>query len=205
MIRVEPQPEPPDFDEKVRQPGRGWLRDRDLEAAESCPRGTKLKPFWRSCLPELHARYHGICAYVGVYLELVVSARTVDHMVAKSSRPALAYEWGNYRLACSLVNSRKRDFQDVLDPFEVETGMFHVDLVSGRIYAAPGLPAPQRAQVEKTIGRLGLDTADCRRLRANCFLEFVQGHISADFLQRRYPVVWVEAQRQGLLEDGPQA
>ncbi len=32
------------------------------------------------------------------------------------------------------MNTGKNNFEDVLDPVEITTGWFHVELVSGRIY-----------------------------------------------------------------------
>ena len=109
------------------------------------------------CLDDLHASYNGCCAYLAVFIERVTGGGSVDHFIAKSQRADLAYEWSNYRLACSRMNSRKRDYDDVLDPFEVETGWFRLELVSGRIYPSPGLPDGLKDQVVATIKRLGLD------------------------------------------------
>ena len=48
----------------------------------------------------------------------------VDHFYPKSVRPDMAYEWSNFRLASLKLNCRKREFQDVLDPFTIEPGWF---------------------------------------------------------------------------------
>ncbi len=203
MIPVHPRPEPADFDRRVRQPGRAWLANRNLDSQQALPPKTNLKPLWRYCLPQLHQAYQGICAYVCVFIEPVVGSGSVDHMRAKSSRPDLAYEWSNFRLACSIMNSRKGKLEEVLDPFEIREGLFYVEVVTGRIYPAPGLPASELVQVEKTIDRLRLDDPECRRIRADWFSEYVAGHISEDYLKRRNPLVWQEAKRQGLLQCGP--
>ncbi len=70
---------------------------------------------WR-CLNELYSLYNGICAYACVLIPPVTGGRSVEHFAPKMKHPDYAYEWKNYRLVCSLMNSRKRDFEDVLDP-----------------------------------------------------------------------------------------
>jgi hypothetical protein len=91
VIHVDLQPEPPTFDELVRKPGQRALAERREE----------LTPYWRACLPDLHERYRGICAYLCVMIPRGTGARSVDHLAPKSKRRELAYEWDNYRLVCS--------------------------------------------------------------------------------------------------------
>lgn len=64
MIPVAPQPEPNDFDVKVRQPGSAWLAKKGLTAIAPLPTETEPPPYWRACLDELHRSYGGICAYL---------------------------------------------------------------------------------------------------------------------------------------------
>lgn len=54
MIPVTPQPEPEDFDTKVRQKGLRWLAEHDIDITDPLPSRTKLPPYWRACLDELH-------------------------------------------------------------------------------------------------------------------------------------------------------
>ena len=70
--------------------------------------------------------YKADLPYIACYIEPVTGMPTVDHMIPKSQRWDKVYEWSNYRLACSLMNSRKNDVPHVLDPFEVETGWFEL-------------------------------------------------------------------------------
>ena len=46
----------------------------------------------------------------------VTGGRSVEHFAPKKKHRDFAYEWDNHRLVCSVMNSRKRDFEDVLDP-----------------------------------------------------------------------------------------
>lgn len=199
MIHVTPQPEPADFDKKVREKGARYLADQGLDPNQPLPPNTRIPPLWRDCLDDLYRLYSGTCAYLAVHFERVMGAGTVEHFIAKSSTPALAYEWDNYRLVCSHMNSRKRDFDDVLDPFCVKDGWFHLELVSGRVFANPNLTNAQIEQVNATIKRLGLDDSGCREMRARHFQEYCQGHNPAVHLRKRSPFVWMEAHRQGLL------
>jgi len=202
MIRVEPQPEPAEFDTRVRQRGRAWLQERGWLRAQPLPAGKSgdLPDYWRKCLTDLHSRYDGICAYLCVYIERVTGGATVDHFIAKSPRPDLAYEWSNYRLACSIMNSRKRDYSKVMDPFTIHDGWFRLELVSGSIYPSPDLEGRQQEQVAYTIERLGLDDAGNRELRARHFQDFLEGEYTAAFLRKRSPFVYREALREGYLE-----
>jgi hypothetical protein len=179
VIHVDPQPEPPAFDARVRQPGQRVLAEgRDV-----------LPPLWQACLPDLYERYRGVCAYLCVYIPRATGARSVDHFVPKSRRRDLAYEWTNYRLACSLMNSRKRDFDDVLDPFEIRDGWFVLELSFLQVMPAPSLDGPTRAQVQATIDRLGLNDKECIAARAQHYQPYVEGQLTFELLSEWSPFV----------------
>ncbi len=133
MIHVDAKPEPIGFDADVRQKGIAYLRRKSIALDRPVPEKTKINPYWRAYLDDLYSQYQGYCAYLAVFFERVTGGGSVDHFIAKSQRADLAYEWSNYRLACSRMNSRKREYEDVLDPFEVDTGWFHLEVVSGRL------------------------------------------------------------------------
>ena len=183
MIPVKPQPEPTNFDEKVRQPGQDWLRKKGFSHDQPLPSKTKPKAFWRDCLGELHQEYGGVCAYLAIYIERVTGAASVDHFVAKSCREAyLVYEWSNYRLACLAMNARKRAFDDVLDPFDLPENVFQLELTTGRIYVNPDLKIQDRKlfdDAKTTIDRLKLDNGINRKVRETHFRDYKQKDISA--------------------------
>jgi len=199
MIHVVAQPEPATFDAQVRQKGLAWLRKQEIVLDLPLPEKTVLEPYWRHCLDDMHASYNGCCAYLAVFFERVTGGGSVDHFIAKSKRADLAYEWRNYRLACSRMNSRKRDYDDVMDPFDVENGWFQLEPVSGRIFPNPHLPGEQQQCIRATIDRLGLDNAGHREMRARHYQEYREGAYTAEFLRKRSPFVWAEANRQELL------
>lgn len=199
MLHIDQQPEPANFDAQVRQKGLTYLRNTGFDLTKPLPRGSTLSPYWRACLPELYASYGGVCAYLAIHFERVIGADTVDHFAPKSKRADQAYEWSNFRLACSRMNSRKYNFQDVLDPFLIDDGYFRIELVSGRIYPNPELDPAIQGMADKTIKRLKLDNAECREIRARHFSEFTSGDYTQKYLKKISPFVWYEAKRQGLL------
>lgn len=199
MIHVAAQPEPAAFDAEVRQKGFAWLSKKKITLDRPVPSDTIIEPYWRYCLDDMYSSYSGCCAYLAIFFERVTGGGSVDHFVAKSQRADLAYEWSNYRLACSRMNSRKREYDDVIDPFEVENGWFQLELVSGRIFPSPQLPNEYKQALQATIDRLGLDDASNREMRARHYQEYRERLYTADFLKRRSPFVWMEASRQGLL------
>ncbi len=203
VIPVAQQPEPQEFDAAVRKPGLAALARLGWQApGDAVPPSDQWKAVWRACLPQLHLAYGGICAYACTYVERVTGAGSVDHFVAKSAGPKDAYEWTNYRLACAKMNSRKRDFSDVLDPFTLADGTFTLNLLDMAIAPSAALPPADLSAAADTIRRLSLDDAECRDMRASLWDEYIQGHVDADFLRRKSPFVFGEARRQGRLKPG---
>ena len=199
MIPVTPKPEPEDFDTQVRQKGLRWLEKHHIDIKDPLPSGTELPPYWRACLDELYHNYDGVCAYLAVFFERITGTGHVEHFCPKSLRPDLAYEWRNYRLACSAINSRKRDFTDILDPFEIEDGWFYLELVSGHIFPNPQLPASLQQKIQASIDRLKLDSPAHNEMRAKHYQFYCEGEVTEGFLKKYSPFVWTEAARQGLL------
>ena len=200
MIHVVPQPEPASFDRNVRQKGLAWLQKKGIALNQPLPPGVNIHSYWgKECLDELYSTYGGHCAYLAVFIERVVGSPTVDHFIPKSQRVDLAYEWANYRLACSRMNSRKGNYSDVLDPFEIETGWVHLELITGHIYPSEELPPLRKEAVQATINRLRLDDCMSRDLRTQHYDEYLKEGRNANRLKRLSPFVWSEAQRQGLL------
>ncbi|HZH17741.1 MAG TPA: hypothetical protein VE057_25530 [Archangium sp.] len=190
MIHVEPQPEPPDFDAKVRQPGRAGL---------ASPEG-ELRPLWRHCATQLWEAYKGVCAYSSLHIPRGTGALSVDHLLPKSKRRELAYEWRNYRLACVRMNARKNDLEDVLDPFEVQDGWFALELSTLEVIPGDGLPDALRAQVQKTIDRLDLNDDEFVRAREGWHSAWKDGDMTFRLLRKYCPFLAKELVRQGVVQ-----
>ena len=77
------------------------LAERHYGGSKDAIPGGRFPDCWRRSLDGLMASYHRICAYLCLYIPRGTGARSVDHMIAKSAAWNQAYEWTNYRLACS--------------------------------------------------------------------------------------------------------
>jgi uncharacterized protein (TIGR02646 family) len=205
VIPVMPQPEPDDFDQKVRQPGIKWLEDHGIDSTISLPPKTYIEDYWEKCKLDLRESYEGICAYLGLYIHLV-EVPTVDHFLPKSLRPDLAYEWSNYRFSAFRMNSRKGDYTDIVDPFTISQYYFGIVLLTGDIYPLHEENSVEWVKAKNTIKRLKLDDDLCTKNRKKYYLDFRAWKesggskgISEDYLRRHAPFVWQEAQRKGLL------
>ena len=189
-MHVDIKPEPPCFDMQVRQKGLSYLKQEGIPMDKPLAKGVKLETYWRACLDDLYKSYEGICAYLCIHLERVTGDASVDHYIAKSQRADLAYEWKNFRLACVRMNTYKREFEDVLDPFEIENGWFHLELTSGRIYANPSLSDEIAGKIINTIRRLRLDEPEFREMRVKRFDAYIMNGISSYHLKKESPLIW---------------
>jgi hypothetical protein len=191
VIHVEPQPEPPDFDAKVRQPGRAELASQEGE----------LRPHWQHCAIQLWEAYRGVCAYSSLYIPRGTGARSVDHLLPKSKRRELTYEWSNYRLACIRMNSRKNDLEEVLDPFKVEDGWFALELSTLQVIPGEGLLGQMRQRVQDTIDRLDLNDDEFIQARAAHYEAFRSGEVQFRHIRKHCPFLAKELVRQGLVSE----
>ncbi len=137
-----------------------------------------------------------------IYIEKVTGAATVDHMIPRSAEWRHVYEWSNYRLACSLMNSRKKDAVGVFDPFQVESGWFELEFVGFQVKPASRLPRLIHDRAERTISRLRLNDRECCALREDYVEAYERNDITLKYLKRRAPFIASELRRQGLLRKG---
>jgi len=190
LIPVTLQPEPANFNSKVRQPGQNYL---STESSPSFPRGRR---YWRKAKKDLYEAYNKICAYTCFYLS---SPGSVDHFLPKSQYPHLAYEWSNYRLAKPRVNENKGISTDVIDPFAVKPGWFVLDFPSCLIKAGKGLAKIIVDSINKTIEILKLNDDDFLvQERCEIMVAYADGDISLSFIEKRYPFIAIEIRRQGI-------
>ncbi|HBL25891.1 MAG TPA: hypothetical protein DD490_03545 [Acidobacteria bacterium] len=217
MMRVAPKPEPPDFEEKVRRPGLRAIAElvgeTPVPPRSGRPRGSvasrreeisaaSYPAYWTRVLPALLAAYSHICAYTCLYIERVTGGASVDHRIPKSRAWDLVYEWSNYRLACGLMNSRKGESVDVLDPFEIADDWFALEPVSYQVIPGAGARGESRRRVEETLRRLRLNDEICRGVRQEYVEGYLEGAISLPYLERRAPFIARELRRQGKLLPG---
>jgi hypothetical protein len=127
-----------------------------------------------------------------------IGRTTVDHYIPKSIAPNLAYEWTNYRLAAGLYNSRKRDFLDVLDPFQIGYRWFILDIPSLQVKPNPKLNPSESRLVQATINRLKLNDETSIRGRRNWLNPLIQGKITFDYLRERAPFLAQELEVSAL-------
>ena len=197
MIRVERRPEPtaPEFDfhATVRVPGNAWL------AANPTKPASKMPALWREASPSLRKSYKGVCAYFCCFVMPATGGSSTDHFVPKSKARDVAYEWDNYRFACSRMNARKRDASDVLDPFDIEDGWFVLAFTTMRVKPASGLGPADLQRVEATIQRLELNSPECVTERALHWDNYEMHGLSVERLVMHAPFIAMEAARQGLL------
>ncbi|NVJ03349.1 hypothetical protein HV824_35365 [Myxococcus sp. AM009] len=176
-------------------------RIEDLKASD-----LRRHPYWTRALPVLHAAYGGICAYACFYIEPLCGP-TVDHFVAMvSTEHRQAYEWDNYRLACSRMNARKREFANVLDPCMVEDGWFVLNLGTFKVEPAVGLAPEVEARVRETIERLGLDSREYQHMCRRYFDSYWSPAVAHQpvplwSLERDAPFLAREMRRQGRIRD----
>jgi hypothetical protein len=197
MIPVQIQIEPNDFDQKVRKRGHAFL------ATKPNPRHNewKGKDYWLACLLDLYEAYGGICAYCAQWIPLDTGVATVDHFEPKALKPNLAYEWNNYRLAASKLNSRKGNAVDVLDPFSVLEGMFCLDFPSLLVKPSDEISADEQTKVLGTIKRLKLNGESSVKSRLRWIRDYCKGEYPFHYLKRNAPFIGFELERQGIIEN----
>src|SRR4051812_13649936 len=126
---------------------RGRKRKAVAKRRDQIPSGD-FPPYWRDVLPEMRKAYHGRCAYLAMYLEPATGSPSVDHVVPRNQSWRLVYEWSNYRLAASLINSKKTDLALVLDPCAIKPNLFALDFVSMEVIEGPAVTGAERKQVD---------------------------------------------------------
>lgn len=198
MIPVQPQDEPPGFNDAVRAKGRAHLQANPVEPKVPASYW-EGKEYWRTVLPELATAYSRVCAYSAFRVPRVAGWHSVEHFRPKSLYPELAYEWANFRFVCQRMNGRKRDCEDVLDPFTLPSNTFDLIVETGKILVHRECPSALRLAAQQTIERLKLNDADCRQDRQEHYELCVKGNWFVDELERQSPFVFQCAREQGLL------
>lgn len=199
MIPIVPKPEPANFDKRVRKPGIIWLQNNGIVLDQAPPDPAKLPTYWSRTQRELWEAYDGVCAYLCIYIPWGMGAHSTDHFVPKSKDAGQAYEWANYRLCCMSMNRHKNNFNDVVDPFQIQPDTFILNLASGKVSPHPHLTPDLYEKVIQTIDRLKLNDPENQKMRAEHYTYYLKEEYSDTYLKKNSPFVWYEAQRQGLL------
>jgi hypothetical protein len=216
VIPVRKAKKPRRFDEIVLQPGLRAIAEMVGKPSPYPRKGGKpfkkiadrereISPenfpaYWTEALEDLMSAYREICAYSCFRIHPVTGARSADHFAPKSQSWRHVYQWSNYRLCCSRMNSRKNDFGGVLDPFEVEQGWFQLELLGFQVLPGFQLTEEFRELVQATIDRLGLN--DFRSYREKDAERYWAGGYSLQVLKEESPFVAFELNRQGRLNSG---
>lgn len=213
MIPVVRAPEPAIFEAKVRQRGlaaiaelvgekapvrRGPKREVVAARREEIP-SRSFPDYWTDVEDEMHSSYGGLCAYSALYIEPGTGGRSIDHFVPRSTDWRLVYEWSNYRLACTLANSKKGEQTDILDPFQIREEWFALEFVGYQVIVGADAAPNVRERVEATIRSLGLNRQPFCRQRGACAQNYLDGRIDFVMLEREAPFVAREMRREGML------
>ncbi len=191
MKPVTRQPEPPNFNTRVRTPGQRFLTRTPNPTSHEF----KYHRYWSRAHNELYTLYSGVCAYCSAWIPMPRNPQasddhsSVDHFIPKSHNPHQAYEWDNFRLARAFVNQDKGDSVNIDDPFEIPHGLFTLDFRTFLINASTDF---QRHSA--TINLLNKSRLVEERTRWVSF--YVRSFISFSELQKRLPFVADEMIRQ---------
>ena len=199
LIPVAQAVEPADFNNKVRQPGAAFLRTTPHPSGDAW----QGHDYWRKAIADLRVAYHNICSYSGSWTKTNVGGTStlqdssVDHFIPKSSNPAQAYEWANFRLSRTRLNNRKDNSNDVLDPFTLPGRWFTLNFRSFLIFPNRALADSERRRVRKTVDRLGLNTDnDYIQERIEVVREYCLGNCTLAMLDAFWPFIANEMKAQ---------
>ena len=198
LIPIVPASEPGDFDRKVRKPGQAFLRTTPH------PIGSEWDDnnYWSRSIADLQTSYNSICAYCGSWTNSsgnhhAPSYRSVDHFVPKSVSPTQAYDWDNFRLCRTRLNIRKGNHQDVLDPFTLAPGWFHLSFLTFLVAPDSTLSLKEKNSVLATIDRLQLNIdQDYVNERVGAIREYCLGIATKPQLGKHFPFITTEMDRQ---------
>ena len=146
--------------------------------------------------------YHRLCAYLSLYIEHATGSPSVDHVIPKSKAWDKVYEWSNYRLAAALVNSKKNHLEVVLDPFEIDDGIFALEFVCFQVTRGTFAIGGIETRLTRRSRQLGLNRRACCEVRREYVQNYEGNKIKLEYLERCAPFIARELRRQGRLNKG---
>ncbi|MCB9654086.1 MAG: hypothetical protein H6729_08165 [Deltaproteobacteria bacterium] len=220
MVPVALAPVPPEFDEKVRQPGLNAIAEMvgkplpypgksrkkhsKIVNQESDIPAKAFPPYWRDVLPEMLSAYERRCAYLAMYIHSATGGPTVDHVVPKSRAWRQVYDWSNYCLCAAIINSKKGALLTLVNPFTVGPDWFTLNLYTAQVERGATAPRAEWKRIDATLPVLNhrlcieerKEYLDCyRRGPGLCGIDIT-------YLERRAPFIAGELRRQGKLVRG---
>jgi hypothetical protein len=183
-----------------RKPATTYARPEEIPADKFPTYWTEVrKSDGESALDDMMDAYGQTCAYLAMRIERATGSPTVDHYVPKERDWKLVYEWSNYRLSASCVNGAKGT-KDVIDPFQVKSGWFALDLATFLVRRGEAAPAEEHARIDDTLDILNL--RQCIAQRRDFITDYREGHIDLRNVERYAPFIAAELRRQGQLARG---
>ncbi len=203
MIRTARQPEPTNFDKKVRQKGIQTLKKLGLDFCLENPdesyehgKSAKLTSHWTAMNDEIYNAYGGICAYLSIRIH--PSAVTIDHFRDKAHYAGLAYEWSNYRLCSYKINIDKGNNESLLDPFTMPLPTFSLFRLTGELIVVDSLDAETKISAVNTIRILKLNSNKNCKARLEKLGDYIEGFTLLTFVQKDSPFLYYEIQAQSI-------
>jgi len=176
MIHFAHVPEPPDFEQEVRQKGKDWLVKN--------PDKTSPRNLWSPFRKHLAAGFQNLCGYSAMFEPI----GTVDHYISCHQDRAKAYDWDNYRFASAWINSSKKADDRILDPFGVQDEWFEVELLTfSLVPQIEKIPTSEIEKVKQTQRKLNNEVIV--RQRREWYRTYADGEISLDGLEKKAPLV----------------
>ena len=159
---------------RLRPPAPERLLEKQAEWTErwkSGPRYWATDTAKQTIKDALQPLTHSKCVYCEVRLDWPVGVH-IEHYVAKTVEPELAFEWSNLLPACAGCNAAKgnqdHDGSLIKPDNEDPEQLLRYDLVTGRIEPKPDQPPDNSRRVSETVRLCGLHRGDLieRRLHA---------------------------------------
>ena len=166
MIRLQKGNKP----ELLEKKGAKWTQDllAKINAGEEPTEYLQTRYRHKEIKDALIEETHGKCAYCESKV-LHIAYGDVEHIVPKSLRRELTFEWANLTLACDVCNTNKGDFvgdhDRLIDPY-VTDPVDHFNIFGPLIWAKPGDGDGRITEIEIDLNRGPLVERRIERLKA---------------------------------------